>query len=54
MKETMNANCVEVCKIEDHIKGLEFHHVSHDDNVAANVLSKLGTKRALVPAVVFI
>jgi hypothetical protein len=50
----MNAYCVEVRKLEDHFQGLEFHHVSRDNNVAADVLSKLGSKRALVPASVFI
>jgi ribonuclease HI len=53
-KETMNAYCTEVRKLEDHFEVLEFHHVSRDNNVAANVLSKLGSKRALVPAGVFV
>jgi hypothetical protein len=44
-KETMNAYCAEVRKLEDHLEGLEFHHVSHDNNVAPDVLSKLGSKR---------
>jgi hypothetical protein len=50
----MNAYCAEVCKLEDHFEGLEFHHVSRDNNVAADVLSKLGSKRGLVPAGVFL
>jgi hypothetical protein len=33
---------------------VEFHHVCHDNNVAADVLSKLGSKRALVLADVFV
>jgi ribonuclease HI len=53
-KDSMNAYCTEVCKLEAHFEGLEFHHVCHDNNVAADVLSKLGSKRALVPAGVFI
>jgi ribonuclease HI len=53
-KETMNAYYVEVRKVEDHFEGIEFHHVSRDNNVAADVLSKLGSKSALVPADVFI
>jgi ribonuclease HI len=53
-KETMNAYCAEVRKLEDHFEGLEFHHVSRDNNMAADVLSKLGSKRALVPAGVFV
>jgi hypothetical protein len=50
----MNAYCAEVRKLEDHFKGLEFHHVSRDNNVTADVLSKLVSKRALVPAGVFV
>jgi hypothetical protein len=53
-KETINAYCAEVRKLEDHFEGLEFHHVSRDNNVAADVLSKLGSKRALVPTGVFV
>jgi hypothetical protein len=43
-----------VRKLEDHFEGQEFHHVSSDNNVAADVLSKLGSKRALVPVGVFV
>jgi hypothetical protein len=43
-----------VRKLEDHFEGLEFHHVSRDNNVAADVLSKLGSKRVLVSASIFI
>jgi hypothetical protein len=50
----MNAYCVEVRKLEDHFEGLEFHHISRDNNVAADVLSKLGSKCALVPVGVFV
>jgi ribonuclease HI len=53
-KDSMNAYCAEVRKLEAHFEGLEFHHVCHDNNVAANVLYKLGSKRVLVPAGVFI
>jgi hypothetical protein len=53
-KENMDAYCLEVCKLENKFDGLEFHHVIHDNNVAANVLSKLGSTRAQVPAGVFI
>jgi ribonuclease HI len=53
-KETMNAYCAEVRKLEDHFDGLEFHHVTRDNNVAADVLSNLGSKCALVPAGVFV
>jgi hypothetical protein len=43
-----------VRKIKAHFKGLEFHHVPRDNNVAAGVLSKMGSKRALVPASMFV
>ena len=50
----MDAYCKEIQKLEAHFYGLEFHHVLWDYNVAADVLSKLGSKRALVPAGVFV
>jgi hypothetical protein len=50
----MNGYCAEVHKLEDHFEGQELHHVSHDNNMAADVLSKLGSKRALVLAGVFV
>jgi hypothetical protein len=53
-KENMDAYCLEVRKLEKKICGLEFHHVVYDNNVAADVLSKLGSTRAQVPAGVFI
>jgi ribonuclease HI len=53
-KEAMNAYYTEVRKLEDHFEGLEFHHVSRDNNVAADVLSKLGSKRVLVPSSIFV
>jgi ribonuclease HI len=53
-KENMDAYCLEVCKLENKFYGLEFHHVVRDNNVAANVLSKLGSTRAQVPVGVFI
>jgi hypothetical protein len=31
----MDTYCTEVRKLEDHFEGLEFHHVSSDNNVAA-------------------
>jgi hypothetical protein len=40
----------EVRKLEDHFESLNIHHVSRDNNVVADVLSKLGSKHALVPA----
>jgi ribonuclease HI len=53
-KDTMDAYCVKVRKLEAHFEGLEFHHVCRDNNVAADVLSKLGSKCALVPVSVFV
>jgi hypothetical protein len=53
-KETMNAYYAKVHKLEDQFEGLEFHDVSRDNNVVADVLSKLGSKRALVSVGVFV
>jgi ribonuclease HI len=53
-KDSMNAYCAEVRKHEAHLEGLEFHHICHNNNMAAGVLSKLGSKCALVPASVFV
>jgi hypothetical protein len=50
----MDAYCLEVRKFENKFYGLEFHHVVRDNNVAADVLSKLGSTRAQVPAGVFV
>jgi hypothetical protein len=50
----MDAYCLEVRKLEKKFYGLEFHHVVRDNNVAADVLSKLGSTRAQVPAGVFV
>jgi ribonuclease HI len=53
-KENMDAYRLEVRKLENKFYGLEFHHVVRDNNVAADVLSKLGSTRAQVPAGVFV
>jgi ribonuclease HI len=53
-KENMDAYCLEVRKLENKFYGLEFHHIVRDNNVAADVLSKLGSTRAQVPAGVFV
>jgi ribonuclease HI len=53
-KDSMNAYCAEVRKLEVHFEGLEFHHVCSDNNVPADVLSKLGSKRTLVPTGIFV
>jgi ribonuclease HI len=54
VKDTMDAYCAEIRKLEGHFEGIEFHHVPRNNNVAADVLSKLGSRRALVPAGVFV
>jgi ribonuclease HI len=53
-KENMDAYCLKVRKLENKFYSLEFHHVVSDNNVAADVLSKLGSTRAQVPAGVFV
>ena len=50
----MDAYCRKIHKLEFHFYVLEFHHILQDYNMAADVLSKLGSKRALVPAGVFV
>jgi hypothetical protein len=54
VKDTMDAYCAEIRKLKGHFKGIEFQHVPRNSNVAADVFSKLGSKRALVPTGVFI
>jgi ribonuclease HI len=53
-KDSMNSYYAEVQKLEVHIEGLEFHHVCHNNNVPADVLSKMMLKCALVPAGIFV
>jgi ribonuclease HI len=53
-KEKMDTYCLEVRKLENKFHGLEFHHIVRDNNVATDVLSKLGSTRAQVPAGVFV
>jgi hypothetical protein len=50
----MDAYYLEVRKLENKFYGLEFHHIVSDNKVAADVLSKLSSTRAQVPAGVFI
>jgi ribonuclease HI len=54
VKDTMHAYCAEIRKLEGHFEGIEFQHVPRNNNIVANVLSKLGSRRALVPAGVFV
>jgi ribonuclease HI len=53
-KETMDAYCAEVHKLDKHFHGLEFHHVVRDVNFAADVIAKLGSNLAKVPGRVFV
>jgi ribonuclease HI len=53
-EENMDADCLEVHKLENKFYSLEFHHVARDNNVAADVLSKLGSTHAQVPVGVFV
>jgi ribonuclease HI len=53
-KETMDAYVQEVRKLENKFSGLEVHHVIQEHNVGADILSKLGSTRAQVPAGVFV
>jgi ribonuclease HI len=52
--KNMDAYCLEVRKLENKFYGPEFHHVVRDNNVAAGVLTKLGSTHAQVPAGVFV
>jgi predicted nuclease with TOPRIM domain len=53
-KEMMDAYVQEVQKLENKFSGLEVHHVVRDHNVGVDILSKLGSTPAQVPAGVFI
>ena len=50
----MDAYVAEIIKLENKFSGLEIHHVIRDNNVAADVLSKLGSDRAEVPPKIFV
>ena len=53
-KDTIDAYVEEIRKLENKFSGLEIHHVDCDNNVGADVLSKLGSTRAAVPPRVFV
>jgi hypothetical protein len=53
-KDTMDAYVTKICKLENKFSGFEIHHVICDNNVGADVLSKLGSDRANVPLGVFV
>jgi hypothetical protein len=42
-KDTMDAYVVEIQKLENKFLGLKIHHVIHDNNMGANMFSKLGS-----------
>ena len=42
-KDTMDAYVEEIRKLENKFSGLEIHNVDRDNNVGADVLSKLGS-----------
>ena len=52
-KDTMDAYVAEIRKLENKFSGLEIHHVDRNNNVGADILSKLGSTRATVPPGVF-
>jgi ribonuclease HI len=54
VKDTMDAYCAEIRKLEGHFEGIEFQHVPRNNNIAADILSKLDSRRALVLARVFV
>jgi hypothetical protein len=54
VNDTMDAYCAEIRKLEGHFEGIEFQHVPRNNNIVADVLSKLGSRRALVPKGVFV
>ena len=50
----MDAYVEEIRKLENKFAGLEMHYVDRDNNVGADLLSKLGSTRAAVPPGVFV
>jgi ribonuclease HI len=53
-KDTMDTYVTEIRKLKNKFSGLEIHHVIRENNVGADVLSKLGSDRANVPPGVFV
>ena len=50
----MDAYVAEIRKLENKFSGLEIHHVIRDNNMAADVLSKLSSDRAEVHLGIFV
>jgi ribonuclease HI len=44
VKDTMDAYCAEIRNLEGHFEGIEFQHVPRNNNVVADILSKLGSR----------
>ena len=55
-KETIDAYVAEIHKLYNKFSGLEIHHIIRDNNVAADVLSKLALndRRSEVPPRIFV
>jgi ribonuclease HI len=53
-KDTMDTYFAEIHKLENTFSGLEIHHVIRNNNVGADVLSKLGSNQGNVPPGVFV
>jgi len=53
-KDTMDVYVEEIRKLENKFSGLEIHHIDRDNNVGADVLSKLGSTRVAIPPGVFV
>jgi ribonuclease HI len=43
VKDTMDAYCAEIRKLKGHFEGIEFQHVPRNNNMVADVLSKLAS-----------
>jgi hypothetical protein len=54
VKDMMDAYYAKIHKLEGHFEGIEFQHVPRNNNVDSDVLSKLSSQRALIPAGVFV
>ena len=50
----MDAYVAEIRKLENKFSRLEIHHIVRDNNMAADILSKLGSNRAEVPPGIFV
>jgi hypothetical protein len=50
----MDADVEKIRKLENKFSGLEIHHVDRDNNVGADVVSKLGSTRVAIPLGVFV